>query len=467
MSPSETQSPPSLFAEWNERRRDFFKLFGPAILVTLIGFAIALYFVEPPPPGELVIATGSREGNYYAAATKYAEVFAENGVTLRIRETEGSVHNYQLLLNDPAIHLAIVQGGAAPKDESLEQLESLASLYLEPVWVFHQRGFPLESLGQLQGARVAIGADGSGTQLLARELLAANGVTEEPAEAAGAGAAGATRFITSDNQQTIELLKRGEVDAGFLVLSANSPLVETLLREPQLELMSFSRAAAYSRRYPYLQHVTLEQGVIDLQENLPAEPVQLIAPVANLVVTRELHDAYIPLLLQAATRNHRAGSLLNASGQYPSLAGVEFPVNSVAQHYLEYGPSFFQKYVSFWAASLIDRTKIMLLPLLVLLIPLVRLVPPVYRWRIRSRIYRWYVVLQGVDQVLKNGHAVEQSELEHLKKKVETMEAELDTVAVPLSYMQEFYDLRLHLDLVKRRLQEFTARTGRDDSGAN
>lgn len=439
---SNTPQRPRLIDELRAGRREFFKAFGPGLIVTVIGFAIAFYFVEPPPPHELTMATGPADGNYYAAAHQYARLFARNGITLNVLETAGTVENYQLLLEDDSVHVAIVQGGTAPRDADLSQLESLASLYLEPMWVFHRRELTLTRLSDLQGKRIAVGEEGSGTQLLAESMLEADGVVEGEK---------ATVFLPKSGHVALELLDSGEADAAFFVLSADADLVREMLLDDKIRLFSFERNRGYSRRYPFLRSVTLEQGVVDLERNLPSQPVKLIAPVANLVAVADLHDAFIPLLLEAATETHQAGGLLTPAGEFPSLNGTEFPVNKVAQHYIQHGPSFFEEYLGFWVASLIDRAKIMLVPFIILLIPLAKLAPPVYRWRIRSRIYRWYGILRKIDQTLREGDVERLAE--HAGKLTE-MERELEEVNVPLSYMEEFYNLRLHIDLVKRRLTD-------------
>jgi TRAP transporter TAXI family solute receptor len=421
-------------------------------LVAVAGFLIAFYFVEPPPPKELVIAAGSADGNYYAAAQQYAQLLKENGIELTIRETAGSVENYELLLNDDSVQLAIVQGGTAPQAPRIERLEALATLYLEPLWVVHRGGLSIGQLSDLQGKRIAIGQAGSGTQVLSEMLLNANGVQEGH---------GKTTFFRENASRSMRMLERGDVDAAFFVLSAESPIVRDLLRSEQLELLSLYRSQAYAQRYPFLKSIVLFRGVIDLERDLPRSDVQLIAPVANLVATPELHDAFIPLLLEGAINAHETGGLVTDPGKQPSLDGSEFPPNAVARHYMKYGPSFFQQHLGFWIASLIDRAKIMLVPLIVLLIPLVKLAPPVYRWRIRSRIYRWYALLRGIDQALRTGRV---DELLDFGRKLNAVERELEEVTVPLSYMEEFYHLRLHIDLVKRRLEQQHADETQSDS---
>lgn len=435
---SEPVANPGLFDEIRERRRDLMKIFGPGALLTFAAFALAFYFVEPPPQRELVIVTGNRDGAYFAVASQYAELFASNGVTLTVRETAGSVENYRLLLEDDQVQAAIVQGGTTPLEADTSNLESIASLYLEPVWVFYRNIDDFALLSQLGGKRIGMGVVGSGTAMLATTLLEANGIPTDE-----------SMFISA--RESASRLKAAELDVAILVASPESPLVRELLLDPEVQLLSMERNHAYSQRFPFLESVILEAGVIDFDLNLPKRPVRLIAPVANLVATSELHDALIPLFLEAATETHQLGGWLNEAGQKPSLDGVEFEVNPVARDYLQRGPSFFQRHMSFWIASLIDRAKIMLVPLVILLIPLIRMAPPVYRWRIRSRIYRWYAILRQIDQTLQDSDI---SLLEDYEQKLDKMEGELIGVKVPLSYMEEFYNLRMHIDLVQRRLRD-------------
>jgi len=442
MSTGTDAQPPQLFDELKKSRTDLLKVAGPVVLVTVLAFLIAFYFVEPPPPGQLVIATGPATGNYFAAAQQYSPVFEKSGVQLKVRKTAGSIENYQLLAEDDSVHVAIVQGGTAPAKINGEQFESLCTLYLEPLWIFHRSDAPINSLLDLAGKRIATGEVGSGTQRLAQTLLHANGVQD---------ATGGTVFVQQSQTRSIEMLTAGEVDAAFFVLAAKSPVISRLLGAGQLKLLSLSRAEAYAQRFPFLEHVVLPQGVVDLQRDLPHTDVHLIAPAANLVATPALHDAFIAVLLEAATEAHQTGGLVSSRGEFPSLHGVEFKPNSAARHYFKNGPSLFQKYLGFWLSSLIDRAKILLLPLFILIVPLIKLAPPVYRWRIHSRIYRWYGVLREIDQLIRNAS---NKELQESADKLKRIDLELETVNVPLSYMEEFYHLRLHIDLIKRRLAD-------------
>lgn len=420
------------------------KLWGGGFLVVLIGFGIAWFFIEPAPPSTVVIAAGPEDGAYYQFARAYGAYCREHGVTLDVRATAGSLENYELLAEDPEVHLAIVQGGTASQEViDSGTIESIGSLYLEPVWIFHRAAEPTGDLRELKGQRIAIGLDGSGTQAVARELLAENGIEGDEE----------TVFLPVGGRDAARRLLDGEVDVAFFVLAPSAEIVRTLLGADGIHLVSLDRHEAYARRHKYLTSVTLERGVVDLQRDLPPQDVHLIAPAANLVATTELHDALIPLLLKAATIVHESGDNLVGSRQFPSPEYVEFPLNESARLYFESGPPFLQKYLPFWVASLIDRGKVLLLPLVTLLIPLFRVAPPLYRWRIRSRIYRWYRLLRVIEGDLK--HHEQTGKLQQHLKTLAAMERELDEVdSVPLAYMEEFYNLRLHVEFVDRRVRK-------------
>lgn len=433
--------PIRLLDEFRQRRRDLFRTVGPGVAATVVAFLVAFYFVEPPPPKSVVIAAGRKSGRYYASAQAFAKSLERNGITLEIRETAGSVENFDLLVHDNTVTLGIVQGGTASAEvRTAGTIEAIASLYFEPLWVFHRAGLSVTDLGDLKGRRIALGETGSGSYSLAIQLLAANGIRDGD---------GGTIFLEHDANQAAEALEDEQIDVAMFVLGPEAALVRRLLQNTDITLMDFARQRAYERRFPYLKGVTLAQGVIDFEQNLPKQQVRLVAPAANLVSTHALHEAFVPLLLEAALEQHSDGGLLTSAGELPSLDYVSFPVNSTARHYLTHGPSFFQQHLSFWVASMLDRTKIMIIPLVTLLIPLFKIAPPVYRWQIRSRIYRWYGVLRHIDQELREGTEI--SPAGHVAT-LQAMSKELDTVHVPLSYMEEFYNLRLHINLVQNEL---------------
>ena len=476
LAPQREPATPDLAREFQESKQLLINTWGPVVLLTVTAFAIAWMFVEPAPPHSIKIAAGPREGAYYRYAEEYAQLFAENGYELEVIETAGSIENYQLLAADNGINLAIVQGGTRPVDAGQDSYEAIASLYYEPLWIFHRGTEPLTRLQQLAGQRVAIGPAESGTRAVMETLLQANGLitadqlqfqapkstsstsTTSPADestAAPASVSDGTESPTSiipvavGGERAAQQLLTGEVQAAAFVLPAGHLLVRRLLQEPEIQLLEFDRLTAYNRIFPYLSQVTLYEGVLDLQVNLPERDLPLLSPAANLIATHDLHDAFVPLLIKAATRVHDQGGILTPQGKFPSLDYVEFPVHAAALDFFEYGPSFLNRYLPFWLSSFLNRMKIMLLPLITLAIPLIKLAPPIYRWQIRARIYRWYDLLREIDQARSSQSPEElKQHLESLRQ----MQEELRTVQVPLSYMEEFYHLHLHVELVKNRL---------------
>jgi TRAP transporter TAXI family solute receptor len=418
-----------------------------AVVAVVLAAVVALtwQFVEPAPPHTVVIATGSASGAYHAVGRQYAEHFSAAGLELVVRETAGSLENYALLgTPDSGVDVAIVQGGTAPAEkERRRELVALASLYLEPVWVFY-RGEPgLDRLGQLAGKRIAIGAKGSGMRALALELLGTGGALDQKL---------GTTLVDLGGKEAAAALREGTVDAALFVFAPTAPLLAELLAMPGVRLMSFEQANAYARRFRYLSPVTLHRGSLDIARDLPDRDVRLVAPAAVLVARRNVHPAVVALLTEAAVQTHRGGDLLSEPGTFPNATLTELPVNEQARYYLTHGPDFLRRVLPFWLAALIHRFVVLLIPLFMVLLPLLRLTPPVYRWSIRSRIFRWYARLRVIDERLRVAPDAEQ--LRQELRLLEQLEHEIGGVKVPLSYMDEFYDLRQHVGYIRSRLEE-------------
>jgi TRAP transporter TAXI family solute receptor len=422
--------------------RHQFAIYGPTALLVLFAFVLAYQFIQPAPPDRVVMATGSPDGAYHAFARRYADYLAREGIELELRPSAGSLENLRLL-RAGEVSLALVQGGV---DDGAGQsgLHSLGSVYYEPLWVFHRRELPLQRLYQLAGRRLAVGPEGSGTRALAARLLADNGIGESADWHPLAG------------QAAVDALLAGEVDAAFLVISAQSGLVQRLLSDPQIVLFDFERAAAYTRRYRFLNSLELPAGVMDLAAELPDRTVRLLAPTANLVANADLHPAVVDLMLQAASEVHREGGWFEDPDEFPMAGLLAFPLSKEAERYYKFGPPFLQRYLPFWAASLVDRLKVMLLPLLVLLFPLIKVMPPIYTWRMRARVYRWYDELEQAEEVLGSGA----HDPAWVASELDRIEAEVQRVKVPLSFTDQLYHLRQHIDLVRRQMPTAAGRDG-------
>ena len=416
----------------------------PWIIGSIVLVAFCWRFAEPMPPRSIVIASGGLTGAYHAYAGAYAKVFAREGIVLECRETAGSLENFRLLL-DPAsgVQVAIVQGGTKPKESG--GLLAIASLFLEPVWIFVRSEKTPTDLKDLVGRKISIGMEGSGTRAVATQLL----------EAAGVRAGGVTSFLALELEESIASLKSGAIDAAFFVSAPTVPFLKDLLQAPGIRLLDFQMAESYTRVLTFLRPVRLPRGILDLERNLPAVDIQLVAPVASLVARDNLHTAIIPLLLKGAQEVHGDEGLLSEPGAFPSTRFTEFPIDPAAREYFRSGVPLAQRYLPFWAAAWINRLKILIVPLILILLPLFKLAPVLNRWRIRRRIYKWYRDLQILDRRARDPALAE----EVLGNLVE-LDQEILDIRVPLSYMVEYYHLRLHADFLRRRLKDRQGKGG-------
>lgn len=410
---------------------------GPAVIIVVAGFVFAYQFVRPAPPDSVTLATGSENGAYFAFGQAYAERFHREGFELDLRQTAGSVENLGLLADDAAgVPVAFLQGGIGTPAEHPE-LASLGSVYFEPVWVFVRGSEAPGRLTGLADRRIAVGAPGSGTRAVARPLLADNGITDETAE-----------LVEMDSSQALEALAEGTLDAAFFVGAANSQTIATLLTLPEVAPMSFERAEAYVRRYPYLSKVVLPMGTLDLANNVPSRDLVLLAPTATIVVTPEMHPALIDLMLLAMRDTHRQGGYLESVGAFPTGDHVTYPLAPAAERFYERGPPFLQRYLPFSAANLIDRLWVMVLPLLTLLYPLFKILPPVYSWRMRARVNRWYKELAVLDDRL-NDRSITPAEA---TQELDEIERSVEQVHVPAGFADRAYTLRMHIDYLRRKV---------------
>lgn len=419
-------------------RRDLWLTVAPAVLLIGIAFAVTFYFVKPAPPMKLVLATPQDEGGFRYFAKKYQESLARHGVKVEIHQTKGSLSSVELLAGDTEqADVAFVQSGTAG-GEKAANIVSLGSLSYVPLWIFY-RGEPIDDVLGLKGRRIAIGGAESGTHALARTLLSVNGVDKAP-----------TELLPLERDAAIEQLKKGQIDAVFLVSPAEAPAIQKLAAEPGVRLLSFTRGEAYVRRYPYLSKLVLPRGVFNLATDIPHQDVVLLAPTANLVAKDSLHPALAYLLMRTASEIHGSAGLLDRSGEFPAPLETGFPLSSEARRYYDAGIPLLQRYLPFWAANLVDRLWVMLVPIIAVVVPLGRAVPALYLWRVRSRIFRWYARLKEIELQLEENPGREM--LEDMMKRLEEAERAVNRIPVPLAYAENLYFFREHIDVVRRRL---------------
>ena len=412
-----------------------------ALILLVAGMVYLInHFLAPPMPKHISIATGTKDGMYYHYALRYKELFEQEGVSLEIIPTAGSVEALKLL-EEGKVTFSFMQGGTKTGDTSA--LQSLASIYYEPIWVFYPQKHTLNQLSDLQGKVVAIGEEGSGTNVIAKKILHENHVD----------ANNSTFISLKTNEEIIKALKRGYIDAMFISMSVSSPLIHELIKSSYVNVYPFMQSVAYQKKYPYLSPITLYPGVIDIAENVPMLALPLIASTASIVTHKKTHKKLIRLFMSKLKEIHAKEGVFTSSGQFPSVKGVDLPMNKYAKRYLESGDTWLEKTFPFWLANHLDRLLLFLIPLLTLMIPLIKGIIPLYRWSTRSKIYKWYETLHAMNE--KSYHLEDNTVLENDILALQTLKQEVtQEVDVPLSYMGEYYNLQLHIEHVISKLEE-------------
>ena len=432
--------------------RDLLATVGPFVLLALALLVPAYYVLDPTPPKQVVLATGAEQGAYHEFGKRYQAILKTYGIQVELRNTQGAAENLALL-RDPSsgVQLAFVQGGAddasradTDADDEGPALVSLGSLFFEPVWLFYRedaaqrllKSDTLSHLPQLAGWKLNIGGPGSGTPNLMKKLLDANRI--DPAQ---------ITLLEEPQTPAVMALLGAESDALVFASAPESLMVQMLLQTPGIKLFDFAQAEAYSRRFPFMSPVTLPRGVVDLAGNLPAQDVRLVAPTATLVARDGTHPALIQLFVQAAQQVHGGAGWFQRKGEFPTALNTERPLAKEAQRYFQSGVPLLQRYLPFWLANLVDRMWPVLVTIVAVLLPLSRMLPPLYEFRIRSRVFRWYEQLREIER------AVGAKPSAQLMNDLDALEDKVGQVTVPLSYTDELYALRSYIALVRTRLQ--------------
>lgn len=413
----------------------------PVLVIAAAVIWVAVTLVRPAPPNTIRMLGGTEGSMYRTTAERYKTIIDRYGVKVQIVPSRGSLDNLQRL-SDPAFpaDVGFVQSGLT-EGVSISNLVSLGSVLAQPLMVYYRNPEPIERLSELAGKRLAVGPDGSGTRALALALLKANGIEGPP-----------TALLTLSGQDAAQALTLGTIDAAFLMGDSASPEVMRSLRNAKgVALMNFRQAAGYVRRFRFLTRLTLPEGAMDLGRNLPPATYDLVGPTVELVARKDLHPALSDLLISAAREVHGGPGLFRDSGVYPNPQERDFPISDDAERYYKSGGQFLYRRLPFWLASLLDRMVVLIVPLLVLLVPASRVAPMLYRWRVRSRVYRWYGALMAIERDM----AADASPEAHAKlhKRLDEIEEAVDHIKTPLSTADQLYVLRDHIGMVRQRLE--------------
>lgn len=433
--------------------RDLWVSAGPFIVLTLTLLVLAYWWLDPNPPKRVVLATGPAQSAYEEFGTRYAKILAEDGIEVVLLPSQGSADNLQLLRQGKA-DLGFVQGGTSTYSAAdAEALTSLGSLFVEPLWLFYRDGAlgqapdkrkktatsvgAINSLLDLEGLRVNVGTAGSGVPSLMTKLFESNRM--EPAS---------VRTSNLDQTAATVAFLGGELDAIVFASAPESLMVQMLLQTPGVKLMNFPQGEAYAKRFTFLSTARLPQGVVDLAGNIPPEDVNLVAPTTSLLARSDTHPALEQLFAQAGNVIHGPAGWFKSAREFPNRDNSELPISKEAERAIKNDAPLLQRYLPFWVANLVERMWLVMGIIIAVMLPLSRIVPPLYEFRVRSRIFRWYGQLRDIES-----RADDTQETGPLLDELNQLENRAEKIAVPLSYTDELYALRNNIHLVRKKLQ--------------
>lgn len=419
--------------------RSPFLLPGLGVFACLVVLAVLLAILSPAPPRVIVMATGAPGSAYAVFGEQYRDVLARYGVKVELLTTGGAVDNVGRLRDaGSGVSVAFVQAGVTDAAQAPE-LESLGTLFYEPLWIFVRGDVPASAGALLKGKRFSIGPEGSGTRKLALELITALGLE----------VSGSTQLGLSAAESAAALL-RGEIDVAVVVAPWDSDVVRQLLAAPNINAIPFPRADAHVALRPYLNKLVVPQGVADMKNNRPPHDLVLIAPKGSLVVRKDLHPALQYLLLEAASQIHSRPGIFTRAGQFPAAEPIDLPLSDQARQFYHSGPPFLQRYLPFWLAVFVARLLVLLIPILGVAYPLFRLLQALYGWGMRRRIFTLYGQLKFLEVALEA--RAHESPTDDLRADLAKLEDRANHMRVPIGFAHMLYTLRIHIGLVRARL---------------
>jgi TRAP-type uncharacterized transport system substrate-binding protein len=420
-------------------RWHLFKLFAATLGIVGISWLALSYFI-PTPPSKISIAVTTIKGTtfeYYFQ--RYRERFARANVKLEPRESRGSVENLHLLQDaGSGVQIAFMYGHISD-GEHAPGLLSMGVIYNSPFWIFYSSAEPLDRLSQLKGKRIALGPSGLATRQAAERILGTDGVTAETAI-----------FLPIAGTDAVEALRDGKVDAYFIVAAPESPAIQTMLRMPNVRLMSFARAEALIRIFPDLVRLTLPQGVFDIAANIPPNDVTLIATTVRILIRDDLHPQIVSLLLQTLIKEHGGPGVFQRAGEFPTQTDPEYPMAASVSDFYKNGPSFIQAHLPLQLSVYLKRAIALLVAGIAIGFPLFSFAPKLYRGLVEYRLGAIYRRLRAIEARLQKD--VTTAEVLTLEADLERVDREISNLGVPMQHSQLFFSIKSHVDDVRARL---------------
>ena len=390
------------------------------------------------PPSAVRFAAGIEGGGYWRIAERYRTILARDGVDLRLIPTAGSVENARLLA-EGAADAGLLQGGITPEG----RVETLGAVFVEPLLIFARTGAlaPVvpPNIARWRGLRIAAGGEGSGTRAAVDVLLDAAGVAADSNDRLALGGADAAAALVA-----------GEADVAVFVAPLSAPYLEPLLSDDRTVLAQVDHITALSRRTPQSVLVDVPSGAFALDPPLPPRDRQLLGLVARIAARPDLHPAVVDRLVEAARIVHGPGDVITPEGQFPTMDNTSLPQDRYARDLIAAGPSPLGAFLPYWVVAQISRFAILLLPIVFLLLPLLRVLPGLYTFGIRRRVFTHYSRIRAIDDAA--ARTDDPATLRALEGELAGLDRQIAALKLPLPHRDYAYTARLHIDMLRSKI---------------
>lgn len=349
------------------------RYYGVFIPVAILGIVAVVAYFNPFGPKNAYLAVGQTGSSYGLMGDKFQTIFSSYGVDLELIKTTGLVQGLKNL-DDPKskVNASFVTAGLVSAKE-YPNLVSLGSFQYAPIWIFYKgekirTDDPFEYFSH---RKIGIGLPDTNSNNMFRRALELN--QHDMRDSPG--------LLELPYLEAAEQLKAGKIDAVFIIDSFAAPVVQSLLKEPSVQVMSFNLADAYVKKFPFLHKLVIPKGSINLEKVLPAEDIVLLGSTTNLLVEKDTHPAVQwAFMLAASDVGRYTEDFFAKPGEFPRYMDLNFTLSPVAKRYYTQGRPGVFDYVPLWLGSIIESTW-------VLILAFIALIYPFYKWLMGIRSY--------------------------------------------------------------------------------
>jgi len=415
------------------------------LLLSILGLFILTVFTKPLPPRDVYLAVGQKGSLFEGLGKKYVSEFAQQGVRLHLVNTKGSVANMTALVDkDDSVSAAITISGVANKGE-YKNIYSLGSIEYVPLWLFY-RGEEFKGKRAYEffmDKRVAIGNKGSASENVLRKVLSLSDITLEKRE----------NFLNIPDQEAIQLVLDGKIDAVCIMDGLNGENVQKLLKQTDIHILSFPYAPAYAKKLPIYSTVVVPMGSLDLKAYRPEKDIVLLAATASLLVDEDVHPVIQQLFLLAAKKiSLETDPFFSAPEYFPTYVDRTFSLSQVAQKFYEQGPPSFRDRLPLWLIDYAGRVWFLLLGAFAVIYPLFKLFPSYRRMHSSMIIGDAFEELRNIEQQTSQAQSI--AVLQSLIEQLNRLDAVTTECSITSEEIKNLYSMKSAMNLVRQRIEK-------------